>query len=132
MGFWFTKGLVETIGEALRFLPLFRGVLRLLGDRRMVDRARCSEHEVACELLRDGRRAALSAGEPDTALRVGFNSGVALSFTARGLPIGDLLLHSTHVVDVAGVLVVAGDVQSCGAEWIASAVRLLPTETALG
>jgi hypothetical protein len=70
--------------------------------------------------------------EPGSALRVGFNSGVALSFTARRVPTGDPLLHRTHVVDVARVVVVAREGQSTGAKWLAAAVPLLPTEMALG
>jgi hypothetical protein len=119
-------------GEAFFLLRLLRGALRIAGDRRVLGGRRCSEHEVARELLRDSRRAALRAREPGSALRVGFNSDVALSFTARCLPTSDPLLHSTHVVDVAGVVVVARDAQSTGAKWIAAAVRLLPTEMALG
>jgi hypothetical protein len=92
----------------------------------------CSEHEVARELPRDARRAALRGREPGSALRVGFNSDVALSFTARRLPTTDPLLHRAHVVEVARVVGVARDAQSKGPKWIASAVRLPPTETALG
>lgn len=38
-------------GEALFLFPLFRGVLRLGGDRRVLARARCSEHEVVRDML---------------------------------------------------------------------------------
>jgi hypothetical protein len=61
-------------GEAFFFLPLFRGVLRIAGDLRVLDRRRCSEHDVVGERLRDARRAALRGREPGSALRVGFNS----------------------------------------------------------
>ena len=132
LGSRFTEGLVEKIGGALRFFPLFRGVLRGGGDRRVLGVRRCSEHEVVCELLRDPRRAALRGREPGSALRAGFNSGVALSFTARCLPTGDPLLYRAHVLDVARVLVFARGAQSNGAKWFAVAVRLLPTKTALG
>jgi hypothetical protein len=67
-------GLVEMIDGAFYILPLFRGALRLVGDRRVLDRWRCSEHEVVRELLRDARRAALRGREPGVALRAGFNS----------------------------------------------------------
>ena len=61
-------------GEAFFFLPLFREALREVGDRRARDRERCSEHEVARELLRGAQRAALRGREPGSALRAGFNS----------------------------------------------------------
>jgi hypothetical protein len=38
-------------GEALFFFPCLRGVLRLGGDRVLLRRARCSEHEVGREVL---------------------------------------------------------------------------------
>lgn len=38
-------------GEALFFFPLFRRVLRHRGDRVVLERARCSEHEVARDVL---------------------------------------------------------------------------------
>ena len=37
--------------RGLFFFPCFRGVLRLGGDRRVLERARCSEHEVIREVL---------------------------------------------------------------------------------
>jgi hypothetical protein len=40
----------------------------------VLDRRRCSEHDVVGELLRDARRAALRGREPGSALRAGFNS----------------------------------------------------------
>lgn len=110
----------------------FAGSCGVFDDRRARDRVRCSEHELARERLRDGRRSALRGREPGTALRVGFNSGVALSFTARRFPTGDPLLHRTHVVDVARVLVFARGAQSNGAKWPVAAMSLRPTETALG
>lgn len=61
-------------GEAFFIFLCFRGVLRLGRDRVVLGRARCSEHEVARELLRNARRAALRAREPDSALGVGFSS----------------------------------------------------------
>ena len=43
-------------GEALFFFPLFRGVLRHLDDRRVLERARCSEHEAVGDVSAHGRR----------------------------------------------------------------------------
>jgi hypothetical protein len=39
--------------------------------------------------------------------------------------------HSTHVVDVARVVVVGRDAQSTGAKWLGDAMWWLPTKTAL-
>jgi hypothetical protein len=51
LGARYTEGLIGTTGEVLFFFPLFRGALRHLGDRVVVERARCSEHEVGGDVL---------------------------------------------------------------------------------
>jgi hypothetical protein len=61
-------------GEALFFLSLFRGGLRLGGDRVTLKRARCSEHEVVREVLIERAESRVWGSEPGRALRAAFNS----------------------------------------------------------
>jgi hypothetical protein len=61
-------------GEALFFFPLFRGVLRAGGDRVVLRRARCSEHEVVRDVLITVAESRVWGSEPGSALRVAFNS----------------------------------------------------------
>jgi len=74
LGRRFTEGLIGMTGEALFFFPLFRGVLRLVGDRVVLERARCSEHEVVRELQIDPAERRVRGSEPGRALGAGFNS----------------------------------------------------------
>ena len=61
-------------GEALFFFPLFRGVLRLGGDRVVLERARCSEHDVARDVLITAAESRIWGSEPGKALWSEFNS----------------------------------------------------------
>ena len=61
-------------GEALFFFPCFRGVLRHLGDRRVLARARCSEHEVVGDVPIGVAESRVWGSEPGRALRAAFNS----------------------------------------------------------
>jgi len=61
-------------GEALFLLPLFRGVLRRLGDRVVLWRARCSEHEVVGDVLIEPAESRVWGPEPGRALGAVFNS----------------------------------------------------------
>ena len=61
-------------GEALFFFPCFRGVLRLDGDRVVLERARCSEHEVVGDVLFAVAESRVWGSEPGRALRAAFNS----------------------------------------------------------
>lgn len=61
-------------GEALFFFPLFRRVLRRLGDRRVRERPRCSEHEVVREELIEPAESRVWGSEPGRALWAAFNS----------------------------------------------------------
>ena len=61
-------------GEALFFFPLFRGVLRLGGDRRALERARCSEHEVFRDVLIGVAESRVWGSDRGTALWSEFNS----------------------------------------------------------
>jgi hypothetical protein len=61
-------------GEAFFFLPLFRGVLRLDGDRVVLERARCSEHEVVGDVQIGVAESRVSGSEPGRALGAAFNS----------------------------------------------------------
>ena len=61
-------------GEALFFFPLFRRVLWLVGDRVVLERARCSEHEVVGEVLIAAFESRVWGSEPGSALRAAFNS----------------------------------------------------------
>jgi hypothetical protein len=61
-------------GEAFFFLPLFRRVLRLGGDRRALERARGSEHDVVRDMLITVAESRVWGSEPGTALRAAFNS----------------------------------------------------------
>jgi hypothetical protein len=61
-------------GEAFFFFPLFRGVLRRLGARVVLPRARCSEHEVARDVLIGVAESRVWGSEPGRALRAAFNS----------------------------------------------------------
>lgn len=61
-------------GEALFFFPCFRGVLRFGGDRVVLPRARCSEHEVVRELLIERAESHVWGSEPGRTLRAAFNS----------------------------------------------------------
>jgi hypothetical protein len=60
-------------GEALFFFPLFRRVLRRLGDRRVLERARCSEHEVVGDVLIAVAESRVWGSEPGRALWAVFN-----------------------------------------------------------
>ena len=60
-------------GEALFFFPLFRGGLRRGGDRRVLARARCSEHEVVRELPIEPEESRVWGSEPGRALGAAFN-----------------------------------------------------------
>ena len=61
-------------GEALFFFPLFRRVLRCLGDRRVLGRACCSEHEVVGNVPIAVAESRVWGSEPGRALRAAFNS----------------------------------------------------------
>ncbi len=61
-------------GEALFFFPCFRGVLRHLGDRVPLERARCSEHEVVRDVLIAPAESRVWGSEPGRALGAAFNS----------------------------------------------------------
>jgi hypothetical protein len=61
-------------GEALFFFPLFRRVLRHLGDRVVLERARCSEHEVVGDVLIGVAESRVRGSEPGRALWAAFNS----------------------------------------------------------
>ncbi len=61
-------------GEAFFFLPCFRGVLRHLGDRVVLARARGSEHEVVRDVLIELAESRVWGSEPGSALRAAFNS----------------------------------------------------------
>ena len=61
-------------GEALFFFPCFRGVLRLGGDRVVLERARCSEHEVVGDVLIGVAESRVWGSEPGSALRAAFSS----------------------------------------------------------
>ncbi len=61
-------------GEALFFFPLFRRVLRVDGDRVVLERARCSEHEVLGDVLIAVAESRVWGSEPARALRATFNS----------------------------------------------------------
>lgn len=61
-------------GEALFFFPCFRGVLRLGGDRVVLERARCSEHEVVRDVLVTVAESRVWGSEPGSALGAAFNS----------------------------------------------------------
>lgn len=61
-------------GEALFFFPLFRRVLRHLGDRRALGGRYCSEHEVVGDVLMRVAESRLWGPEPGSALRVAFSS----------------------------------------------------------
>ncbi len=61
-------------GEALFFFPCFRGVLRVGGDRAVLRRARCSEHEVVADVLIEHAESRVWGSEPGRALRAAFNS----------------------------------------------------------
>ena len=61
-------------GEALFFFALFRGVLRLGGDRRVLGGHGCSEHEVVCKLLIELAESRVWGSEPGRALGREFNS----------------------------------------------------------
>ncbi len=60
-------------GEALFFFPLFRGVLRHLGDRVALERARCSEHDVVGDVLIAAFESRVWGSESGRALRAAFN-----------------------------------------------------------
>lgn len=60
-------------GEALFFFPLFRRVLRLGGDRMLLRRARCSEHEVVRNVLITVAESRVWGSEPGRALWPAFN-----------------------------------------------------------
>ena len=60
-------------GEALFFFPCFRGVLRRLGDRRVLARARCSEHDVVRDVPMTVAESRVWGSEPGRALGVVFN-----------------------------------------------------------
>jgi hypothetical protein len=51
-------------GEALFFLPLFRGVLRIVGDRLVLERARCSEREGVRDVLIERAESRVWGSEP--------------------------------------------------------------------
>ena len=53
---------------------LFRRVLRLVGDRRALERARCSEHEVVGDVLIEPAESRVWGSEPGRALWAAFNS----------------------------------------------------------
>ena len=57
-------------GEALFFFPLFRRVLRHLGDRVVLERACCSEHEVVRDVPIGVAESRVWGSEPGRALRV--------------------------------------------------------------
>ena len=61
-------------GEALFFFPLFRRVLRLVGDRVVLARARCSVHEVGRDVPITVAESRVWGSEPGRALRAAFNS----------------------------------------------------------
>lgn len=61
-------------GEALFFFPVFRGVLRIGGDRVVPERARCSEHEVVGDVLITVAESRVWGSEPGWALRAALNS----------------------------------------------------------
>lgn len=61
-------------GEALFFFPLFRGILRVGGDRVVLERARCSEHEVAGDVPIAVAESRVWGSEPGRALRAALNS----------------------------------------------------------
>lgn len=61
-------------GEALFFFPCFRRVLRHLGDRRAFDGSRCSEHEVARDVLIGVAESRVWGSEPGRALGAVLNS----------------------------------------------------------
>ncbi len=118
-------------GEALLFFPCFRGVLRVDGDRRVVARPRRSEHEVARDVLLAVAESRVWGSEPGRALRVALNSSRLWALRLGPLPTRHPLLHSTHVVDVARVVVVARGAQSTGAKWLGDAMWSLPIKPAL-
>jgi hypothetical protein len=68
------EGLIGMTGEALFCFPLFRGVLRHLGDRRVLGRARCSEHKVGVDTLIGVAESRIWGSEPGRALRAAFSS----------------------------------------------------------
>ena len=61
-------------GEALFFFPLFRRVLRHLGDRVALERARGSEHEVVGDVPMAVAQSRVWGSEPGSALGRAFNS----------------------------------------------------------
>lgn len=61
-------------GEALFFFPCFRRVLRLDGDRSVLARARCSEHEGVGDVLIDVAESPVWGSELGRALGAAFNS----------------------------------------------------------
>ena len=61
-------------GEALFFFPLFRGVLRLGGERVVLRRAPCSEHEVLGDVPICVAESRVWGSEPGRALGREFNS----------------------------------------------------------
>ena len=54
--------------------PLFRRVLRVGRERALVDRARCSEHEIVGDVPIAVAEIRVWGSEPGRALRVAFNS----------------------------------------------------------
>jgi len=73
LGRRFTEGLIGMTGEALFFFPLFRRVLRRGGDLVVLERARCSEHEVVRDVLITLAESRVWGSEPGRALRAAFN-----------------------------------------------------------
>lgn len=61
-------------GEALFFFPCFCGVLPHLAARRVVERTRCSEHEVVANVLITLAESRVWGSEPGRALRPAFHS----------------------------------------------------------
>ena len=74
LGRRFTEGLIGMTGEALFFFPCFRGALRGGGDRRVLGRARYSEHAVVGDVLITVAESRVWGSEPGRALGAAFNS----------------------------------------------------------
>ena len=73
LGRRFTEGLIGMTGGALFIVRLFRMVLRISGDRRVLGRARGSEHAVVGDVPITVAESRVWGSEPGRAVWAAFN-----------------------------------------------------------